>query len=139
MPASEEPEAEGAARKRPRLCNWKRKARRDDVLLCNWIDALAALAGKPWKTHLVQACRSLLVLKNAAEDGTVSDKINRVIGHLNFLMRHATDFDIEHQLPHFWLALTEEVKRDALWKARNQILRLTAQPPKVRIPRSTTT
>ena len=46
-----------------------------------------------WKTQLVQTCRSLVALKNAAEDGRVSDQINRVSGRLNFLVRHASNFD----------------------------------------------
>ena len=60
----------------------------------------AESAGCWWKTHLVQTCRYLLALKNAAEDGRVSDQINRVIGRLNFLMRHATNFDSKRQLSH---------------------------------------
>ena len=50
----------------------------------------AESAGCWWKTHLVQSCRSLVALKNAAEDGRGPDQINRAIGRLNFLMRHAS-------------------------------------------------
>ena len=61
----------------------------------------AESAGCWWKAHLVQACRSLVALKSAAEDGRVSDQINRAIGRLNFLVRHASNFDGQRQLPRF--------------------------------------
>ena len=74
----------------------------------------AESAGCRWKTHLAQTCRSLVALKNAAEDGRVLDQINQAIGRLNFLMRHASSSDGKQQFPRFWEALTEEGKTEAL-------------------------
>ena len=78
-------------------------------------ETAAESVGCWWKTHLAQTCRSLVALKNAAEDGRVLDQINRAIGRLNFLMRHASSSDGKQQFPRFWRALTEEVKTEALW------------------------
>ena len=81
-----------------------------------------------WKTHLAQTCRSLVALKNAAEDGRAPYHINRASGRLDFLTRHASNTDGNQQFPRLWRALTQAANTETIWKARTHTARITCHP-----------
>ena len=88
----------------------------------------AESAGCWWKTHLARTCRSLVALKDGAEDGTVPDEISRAIVRLNFLMRHAYNAESWKQFQNFWRTITKDSNKYVLWKARKKTARVVHSP-----------